>query len=45
MKGNHIIANKSILENTVSKSVFIATKATELTQCKGKNRDHIELGW
>ena len=36
-----ITAGKSILENTSTNTVFIATKATEQTQCKGENRDHI----
>ncbi len=38
---HRITANKSILENTLTNSVFIATKATEETQCKGENREHI----
>lgn len=36
-----IIAGRSILENTLTNSVFIATKVTEQTQCKGSDRDHI----
>ena len=36
-----ITAGKSILENTSNGCVFIATKATEQTQCLGENRDHI----
>lgn len=37
-----IIANKSILENTLTNTIFIAGKLDELTQCKGENRKHIE---
>jgi hypothetical protein len=37
-----ITANKSILENTKTNCVFIATKACEETQCEGPNREHIE---
>ncbi len=37
-----IIAGKSILENTNTKTIFIADKLTEETQCKGDNRNHIE---
>ncbi|AGO48282.1 hypothetical protein Phi17:1_gp6 [Cellulophaga phage phi17:1] len=39
---NKIIANKSILENTSLNCIFIATKATEETQCLGNNRNHIQ---
>lgn len=37
-----ITAGRSILENTATGAVFIATKATEETQCLGPNRDHIQ---
>lgn len=37
-----IIAYKSILENTVLGTVFIAGPLEAQTQCEGENRDHIE---
>lgn len=36
-----IIAGRTILENTLTDSIFIADKLTEQTQCIGKNREHI----
>jgi hypothetical protein len=36
-----IIANKTILWNKSTDCIFIATKLTEETQCKGSNREHI----
>lgn len=36
-----IKANKTILWNKLSNVVFLADKTTELTQCKGQNREHI----
>lgn len=37
-----ITAGLTILENTKNGHIFVATKSTELTQCKGPNRDHIK---
>ncbi len=36
-----IIAGRSILENTLTNTIFIASKTEEETQCKGKTREHI----
>lgn len=37
-----IIANKTILENKRTNTVFLATKATEHTQLSHKNHSHIQ---
>jgi hypothetical protein len=39
---NYITRGKSILENTRTNTVFIADETCEKTQCKGKNREHIQ---
>lgn len=37
-----ITANLTVLHNTKTGAIFLATKATEETQCEGENRNHIK---